>query len=218
MREPYDRETYKLVKPYTMTTEARVFALIDAVRYVHQTRIAGAMVECGVWRGGSMMTVLRTLAHLEVNDREVYLYDTYEGMSDPIDKDGAEVNELHQKHVQKHGGWSIASLEEVQHNIGQCPYPAARIHYVKGKVEDSIPGTIPETISLLRLDTDWYESTRHELEHLFPRLSQGGVLILDDYGAFEGCKRAVDEYFTDNPTRFFFLHCIDDAGRMLIKY
>ena len=72
-----------------------------------------------------------------------------------------------------------------------------RIHFVEGKVEDTIPAHAPERIALLRLDTDWYESTRHELEHLYPRLSRGGVLIIDDYGHWQGARQAVDEYFGD---------------------
>jgi O-methyltransferase len=83
-------------------------------------------------------------------------------------------------------------------------------------VEDTIPNNIPEKIAILRLDTDWYESTRHELVHLFPRLSPYGVLIIDDYGCWQGAKKAVDEYISENNLRIF-LSRIDSTGRIAIK-
>lgn len=87
-------------------------------------------------------------------------------------------------------------IDEVRRNIQSTEYPADRIRFIKGKVEDTILAAAPARIAVLRLDTDWYESTKHELEYLFPRLSVGGVLIIDDYGAWEGAGKAVDEYFT----------------------
>ena len=78
-------------------------------------------------------------------------------------------------------------------------YPEEQLHFVRGPVEQTIPDEAPEHLALLRLDTDWYESTRHELEHLFPRLVPGGVLILDDYGHWDGARKAVDEFFAANP-------------------
>ena len=83
-------------------------------------------------------------------------------------------------------------------------------------MEDTIPKNSPEKISILRLDTDWYESTKHELEYLFPRLSSGGILIIDDYGHFKGAKKAVDEYFTKNKIQYF-LNRIDYTGRLIVK-
>jgi O-methyltransferase len=85
---------------------------------------------------------------------------------------------------------------------------------VKGKVEDTIPANIPERIALLRLDTDFYRSTRHELEHLYPRLERGGVLIIDDYGAYVGARQATDEYFASRP---FLLNRIDEHVRCGVK-
>ena len=80
-------------------------------------------------------------------------------------------------------------------------YPPERIHFVRGPVEETLPAGAPDEIALLRLDTDWYESTRHELEHLYPRLAAGGVLLVDDYGHWEGARKAVDEYFADHGDR-----------------
>ena len=100
--------------------------------------------------------------------------------------------------------------------MAQSGYPSEKLHFVRGPVEETIPDCVPEQIALLRLDTDWYESTKHELLHLFPRLQPGGVLIVDDYGHWQGAQRAVDEYFgTEHPP--LFLSRIDYAARIAIK-
>jgi hypothetical protein len=96
-------------------------------------------------------------------------------------------------------------------------YPSNKIHFIKGPVEETIPRQMPSpSIALLRLDTDWYESTKHELIHLFPRLSAGGILIIDDYGHWAGARQAVDEYFAGLPEKYFF-HRIDYSGRLIVK-
>jgi O-methyltransferase len=95
-------------------------------------------------------------------------------------------------------------------------YPEEQIHFVEGPVEETVPGSAPAELALLRLDTDWYESTKHELEHLYPRLARGGVLILDDYGYWQGARRAVDEYLAglDSP---LLLNRIDHTARIALK-
>lgn len=95
-------------------------------------------------------------------------------------------------------------------------YPPERIHLVPGRVEDTVPAQAPERIALLRLDTDWYASTKHELDHLYPRLSDGGVLIVDDYGHFEGARRAVDDYLAEQAEPLL-LNRIDYTGRIAVK-
>ncbi len=95
------------------------------------------------------------------------------------------------------------------------PYPAERVHFVPGKVEDTVPQKAPESIALLRLDTDWYSSTRHELEHLYPRLVSGGVLILDDYGWWQGARQATDEWLRDNGFQLALWRA--GTGRVAIK-
>ena len=95
-------------------------------------------------------------------------------------------------------------------------YPAERIHFVQGKVEETIPRVLPERIALLRLDTDWYESTRHELIHLYPKLCAGGVLVLDDYGHWQGSRKAVDEWMAQTGTRML-LNRVDYTGRIAVK-
>jgi hypothetical protein len=95
-------------------------------------------------------------------------------------------------------------------------YPEDKLHFVEGEVETTIPAAAPEQISLLRLDTDWYRSTLHELNHLYPKLVRRGALIIDDYGAYEGSRKATDEYFADRSNPIF-LGRIDEAARIGFK-
>lgn len=205
-------------KPFTMTSIERMAALLNAIYYVTRNRIPGDIAECGVWRGGSMMLVALALLANRDTKRSLYLYDTFEGMSAPseADKDAAGVSaaELLAQAPRGTGIWCDASLEDVRANLLSTGYPAEKIHLIKGKVEDTIPATLPGELAILRLDTDWYESTKHELMHLYPLLRREGVLIIDDYGDWQGARKAVDEYFQDSR---IFLHRIDRTGRMVVK-
>lgn len=215
-------ETIRAVQAYTMTSTKRLYALIQAVRHVAAAAIPGNVVECGVWRGGSMMAAARTLLECGDTTRELHLFDTFAGMSAPdardVAIDGRSASDLlrAQDKMESGSAWCYATLEEVQAAMSDTGYDAARIHYVKGKVEDTIPRSAPARIALLRLDTDWYESTRHELEHLYPRLSPGGVLIIDDYGHWAGCRQAVDEYFASRSIHLL-LNRVDYTGRIAVK-
>lgn len=216
-------DTYHKVKPFTMTTPERVAALCAAVNYLIRNNIEGDFVECGVWKGGSTMAAIDTLIKAGDISREIYLYDTFEGMSEPTEYDKAFTG-LTADEMLKAGdkqadasNWCYSSLEEVKKNINSLKYSASRIHYVKGKVEDTIPQTAPQKIALLRLDTDWYESTAHELKHLYPLLVPGGIIIIDDYGHWEGARKAVDEYITSYKLPLF-LQRIDYSARIGIKY
>jgi hypothetical protein len=99
--------------------------------------------------------------------------------------------------------------------MAQVPYPPEKVHFIKGLVENTVPDNAPERISILRLDTDWYESTRHELEHLYPRLVSGGVLIIDDYGYWRGSTQAVDEFLEATRERLLLLRA--STGRIAVK-
>lgn len=210
------------VTPFTSTGPDRIVSLVNATRHIIKHNIEGSIVECGVWKGGSMMAVLRTLSNINVDDRELYLYDTFEGMSEPTEADKSIRGESALDAFQeKDSSWNniiyYSSLEEVRQNIYSIPYPKEKIHFIKGKVEDTITeSTVPDKIALLRLDTDWYASTKHELEFLYPKLVKGGILIIDDYGHWEGCKKAVDEYFNKHNITIF-LARIDYTGRIGVK-
>lgn len=215
-----DREIVRRVEPFTMTSLARRASLLGAVDHVVSNRIPGDIVECGVWRGGSMMAVALALMARGDTSRELYLYDTFEGMSEPTDADRAIGGEAARDQLERtsrdHPLWAVAGLEDVQANLRSTGYPWERIHFVQGKVEDTIPATVPGAVALLRLDTDWYESTRHELQHLYPRLARHGVLIVDDYGHWQGARQAVDEYFAGSPAPVF-LHRVDYTARLVVK-
>lgn len=212
-----ERATLKKVRRYTLTSPERVVSLCRAVEHIVRWQIPGDFVECGVWRGGSMLAIADTLVRLNDTSRRLWLYDTFEGMTPPTDEDkdftGRSAESLCEEHGQE---WVLAPLDVVKNTLSLAEYPSTQITYVQGKVEDTLPGRIPGTIALLRLDTDWYESTRHELAHLYPRLSSGGILIIDDYGHFIGAQKAVDEYVAENKLPLF-LSRIDYTGRLTVK-
>ena len=221
----FDQESISIIRsvgPYTMTSPERVFSLIQAVRYVIGAGVRGSIVECGVWRGGSMMAVASALRLMGEVSTDLYLFDTFEGMPRPTDADvwvsGEKASEIFDrtKMGQDSSDWCRSPIEEVQKNLSATGYPLERMSFIKGKVEETIPQSAPERIALLRLDTDFYASTKHELVHLYPRLSPGGVLIVDDYGDWKGSRKAVDEYFAAGAGPIL-LNRVDDAGRIAIK-
>jgi len=214
------REIIRAVKPFTMTSPEKLFAFIQAIRYVVKHDIPGDIVECGVWRGGSMQACAKTLLSLGVTDRELFLFDTFEGMTMPTKedaraRDGRPARQILDASGKERPIWAVASLEDVKAGFEEIPYPSERIHYVRGPVEETIPEHAPEGIAILRLDTDWYASTKHELEHLYPLLSGGGALLLDDYGHWQGARQAVDEFMEKSGERLLLLRM--DEGRIAVK-
>lgn len=211
-----------------MVSDERLVANMDAVRYVANRHIPGAIVECGVWRGGSVLVMIRTLQALGVSDRDVFLFDTFEGMTAPTEHDTSRFAEPASetwKASEEAGtlpwatvfGADVFDVNDVRTLILGTGYPSERIHIVKGRVEETIPDQAPEAIAVLRLDTDWYESTKHELEHLYPRVSDGGALIIDDYGHWDGARRAVDDYFSENGEPIL-LSRVDYTARIAVKH
>lgn len=216
-------DIHELIRPYTMTSVERMYTLYNSVLHVLNKNILGDFVECGVWRGGSSMLIAKMLANRNLSDRKIYLYDTFEGMSEPTQDDmdfsgrDAAVMLKENEHQKETSVWCLADLRDVSNNMILTGFSMDNIIFVKGKVEDTIPGTLPsEPIALLRLDTDWYESTKHELIYLFPKLAEKGILIIDDYGHWEGCKKAVDEYLTEHKINIL-LNRIDYTGRVGVK-
>ena len=210
-------DTIERVAPFSLTSPERLAALCSATEYVVRHEIPGSFVECGVWKGGSMMAVALTLARLGAGDRDLYLFDTFSGMTRPTEADvdwagGAVLDDW----PAPEDGVSVGAVprSDVQAALSTTGYDPARIHLVEGPVEETLPGSAPSSIALLRLDTDWYESTLHELRHLYPRLELGGVLIIDDYGHLQGARKATDEYFEGHP---ILLGRIDYSGRLGVK-
>lgn len=215
-----DVELWHRVQPYTMTTPGKVYALARAVEYIVSRPVKGALVECGVWRGGSMMATALTLLRLDDTDRDLYLFDTFEGMTEPGNEDvkqgGRHASDVLQRETRDSSHWAIASIEEVRRALFSVGYPRDRIHFVKGAVEKTLPESAPAEVALLQLDTDWYSSTKHELSQLYPRLARGGVLIIDDYGYWRGARQAVDEYIRENELTLLLIP-IDHGARVAIK-
>ena len=218
--DPATAAVVRDVAPFTMTSPERIAALRQAVIHVCRHRIEGAIVECGVWRGGSMMAVARTLLEIGAR-RDLVLFDTFAGMTHPesVDRDLSGMPAaaaLDHEDIATGATWAVSPLADVQANLRSTGYPVERMRFVVGDVADMVPREAPERIAILRLDTDWYASTRHELEHLYPRLAAGGVLIIDDYGHWEGARRAVDE-FLERTAAPILLNRIDYTGRIGVK-
>jgi len=215
-------ELYQRCKPFTMTSIERMYTLFESIKYTFKNQLPGDFVECGVWKGGSSLLIALMLKKYEAFDRKLYMYDTFEGMSEPTEEDRAVSGESAEqllkeqdKSVQE-SVWCYSTIDEVRANLTLSGFPLENMHFVKGKVEDTLPEIKPNKIALLRLDTDWYESTKIELELLYDRLAHNGILIIDDFGHWEGAKKAVIEYFYKrnvNP----FINRIDYTGRLIIK-
>ena len=220
---PEMRALVTRVSPYTMVVPARIHTLVSAVEHVVRHEVPGAILECGTWKGGCMMAVALTLQRLGVTDRELVLSDLFGG--------GWPLPTEHDIHHGKRAldealasrqlaipnpPEMIYSLEEVQANLASTGYPAEHIRYVPGDVAQTMPAQAPGQIAILRLDTDYYESTLHELRTLYPRLSPNGILIIDDYGEWEGSRRAVHEFLEETGLPLF-LFRTDASGVMTIK-
>lgn len=187
----------KIASKYSKASEARLQAMEDALRYLDANSISGDVVECGVWKGGHII-----LARLASPQRKCWLYDTFEGMTRPTEvdmkRDGFSALKKYEEHVVKNKNkWAASSLDEVVQNLRDTgTFDQYLTKFVIGDVRHTLTdaNNIPEEISLLRLDTDWYESTHIEMRQLYPRLVSGGILIVDDYNHWMGAKKAVDEY------------------------
>jgi O-methyltransferase len=220
--EPAFREIWDAVKPFTMTSPERGYSLFKAVEYIRKSHISGDFVECGVWKGGSCMLIAKALQRFGDGGRHLHLYDTFTGMTDPTSEDIIAWNDRsiadrweEDKRADKFGSWSIG-VEEVRRNMISTGYDTERLHFIVGDICETIDNHIPDSIALLRLDTDWYASTVKELDILYPRVVSGGILIVDDYGHFKGARKAVDEYF--EAAGFFpYLSRSDYTGRVLVK-
>ena len=223
--DPHAAAVIKNVFLRTMTDENRIHNLILATRYISENKLKGDIVECGVWRGGSMMAIAETLVQIRESNRVLYLFDTYSGMTEPSKIDKTFKGELASKMMQTSpesnvqyvpGVLAFATLADVKQGMETTGYPSQNIVYVQGDVAITLKqNNIPEEIAILRLDTDWHESTKIELETLWPRLVEGGILILDDYDHWVGAKKAVDEFFASLHRNPFMMKM--SSGRIIIK-
>lgn len=199
---------------FTMTSVERLYDLYKSVEFIVKAGIPGVFVECGVWRGGAMMMVAKTLLSLGATGRQLQLYDTFEGHPKGLDEK-LDVDIFGSVAAAEwYEGWGAVPVDEVRDNLSSTTYPMEHIQLVKGRVEKTLYSNAPHEIALARLDTDWYESAKIELEILWPRIVRGGFLIIDDYGHYKGQRQAVDEYFKDQPVK---LTRIDYSCRVVQK-
>lgn len=208
-----DLQILEVVDKRTMTGKIRLANLLEAVKYLNQKSISGDFVECGVWRGGSVMAMALKSKATNNTNRKIWLYDTFQGMTEPSEKDIMIGSKNHAEKLMEEAGpinttiksfqdgiLAYASREDVEIGLNETRYPEENFILIQGDVRSTLISIkIPEQIALLRLDTDFYDSTLIALEILWPRLVSGGILILDDYDSWGGAKFAVDEYFEGNP-------------------
>lgn len=203
---------------YSMTNFERMWALMQSFHHIRQECLTGDFVECGVWKGGNIILLKKLIQQYNLK-KNIYGFDTFEGMVEPslydVNYNNKSAKKMFDDHKRKKIGFAMCGLDEVKKNIKNY-VKSNNIYLIKGKVENTLKNkkNLPKKISILRLDTDFYESTKIELEILFPRLVKGGVLIVDDYGFWKGAKKAVDEYFSDYRQ---FMHYVDHSCRLLIK-
>jgi O-methyltransferase len=208
-------DAVRLALPYTLVGEARLKATANAVRQIDRDGIPGDFVECGVWKGGNVI-LARILSPL----RHCWLYDTFTGMTKPESGDGPKATSRWNLHINEKQPWCRAELSELLEAMNATEtFDEKLCHIIEGDVTHTLTrqANLPQEIALLRLDTDWYASTIIELKVLYPRLAVGGVLIVDDYGHWQGSRKAVDEYFADKRETWETVERIDYAAIMLTK-
>jgi O-methyltransferase len=218
-----DKAVFRYVRANRLSTSSdeRLFATIMACRYVVERDIDGDFVECGVWRGGNSIIAADVFKNM-ASRKLAWLFDTFAGMTEPTSLDVNYLGEIADGKYRNtlrdgHSDWCYSPIEEVRANFEKAGLLGERVKFVKGDVAHTLAqaDNLPQTIAVLRLDTDWYESTKAELDALYPRLSRGGVLIIDDYGHWGGARKAVDEYFSRVARPF--LQYIDHTARIGIK-
>lgn len=209
-------EFINIVKPYSMTSVERMKELYESLEYVRLNKIPGDIVECGVWKGGNILGIIEYLEFHKVNNVNVWLFDTFQGMTPPQDIDVDINNKYAHDLINQPGILAKSEIEEVKSNLSLSKFDKNKIKFIVGDVSETLLDTknIPDKISILRLDTDWYKSTKDELIFLYPKLVDSGVLIVDDYGHWKGSKKAVDEYFENKNV---LIQHIDYTGIKIIK-
>ncbi len=208
-----------------------LYSTYKSIEYVVKNNIPGDLVECGVAQGTQVMMIAYALMKFGVTDRDIYLYDTFGGMTEPHPEFDFKVGrnktllpgdpDSTRKYWDAKKGadfvdWCYCPLDKVKENVFSTGYPAERFKFVKGSVMDTLPKAKHQNIAFLRLDTDFYDSTKAELSYLYDFVPCGGVVTLDDYGAWDGCRKAADEFFQERKI-FPMLHRTNVKERVFVK-
>jgi O-methyltransferase len=204
----------------------------DAVNYILQNNIEGCIIECGVYSGD--------FEHIWINElmknnavRDIYLFDTFGGLTEPTEYDytckDAKIFQMSQDEVyktwknqvinEKVNGWCYTPLDKVKQRLNSTGYPQNNLHYVVGDVMETLKDkkTIPEKIAILRLDTDWYESSKYELEQMYDNVVRGGIIIFDDYYLWDGQRRATEDFFKSRNINYNFVNIGNFKTAAIIK-
>ena len=215
---------YILNNKLTMVSESRLISTFLSTKYILENNIPGDLIECGVWRGGNSIGIKYLLEKYK-SDKKLYLFDTFKGMTEPTKfdvsiQDEISAREKYEKSIKtNYNEWCFCPLSEVKENFIKAKLSLENIIFIEGPLEDTLLNekNIPGKISLLRLDTDWYESTRVGIEKLFPKLSSKGITLIDDYGHWGGAKKAIDDFFGESKYQILNSY-VDYTGRMIIKF
>ena len=221
----FEKKTLEICSNYSMTGYENMFALIKSIDFINKNNIKGDFVECGVWKGGNLILFQKMIEKFKLK-KKIYAFDTFEGMTAPQKVDQTFLGEssiaifkkLKRKKIdpKKNTVMAECSIEDVKNNFRKNTNNNKNLICIKGPVEKTlqIKKNLPKKISILRLDTDWYQSTKIELIKLFPLVEKKGIIIIDDYGYWKGARKAVDEYFKNKNLTMF---KIDFTGRLIIK-
>ena len=209
----------KEITNFSMSTPANHWAIIQSLKHIKENDIKGDIVECGVWRGGNLILFKKIIDKLNL-EKKIFAFDTFEGMPEPgkedFDLKNINAEKIYKNYKKKDLKWCFSNIDEVKSNVSKFfKNDYKNFNFIEGKVEETLmyEENLPQSISLLRLDTDFYDSIKKSLEVLYPRLVKGGVLIIDDYGQWKGARKAVDEYFKTKP----FLFYVDHTCRLFIN-
>ncbi len=193
------RELYFQVRNFTMLSRERLYDFYLSVDYVMDNEIRGDIVEVGCWGGGALALALSRVITRHGQKRNVWGFDTFEGhpepSSDELDVWGNNQLERFEEFRSRGDDWCKVEIKQVRENVETVCASTKQLQLIKGKAEETLKVEVPETVSVLRIDVDWYEPSLASLDVLYPRLSRGGVLIIDDYGHHSGSRKAFNEYF-----------------------
>tara|TARA_Y100001970_G_C14121121_1_gene796348 strand:+ start:335 stop:1105 length:771 start_codon:yes stop_codon:yes gene_type:complete len=210
-----EKKILEKISEIALSSVANQWSIIQSLKHIKEKNIPGEVVECGVYKGGSLILICLIAQMLELK-KEIIGYDTFENGFDSISEFdlSAKGKKIEKLSFEKNFFPTVNEVLNIikKFNIDSNFYPKL----VKGKTQDTLllDENVPDSISFLRLDTDIYEPTADQLDKLYPKLSSGGILHIDDYGHCPGVKKAVDEYFVDKK---IWLHRIDYTCRLLIK-
>lgn len=175
-------------EPFTMVSRERMGTLYQLVKRLDQEGIRGDLVECGVCNGGTAGIIACASADSSL-PRVVRLFDSFEGLPEPsAETDGPKAL------AEWAPGMDLGSIDKVRELFAALRIGEERVRIVPGWFEDTLPGYAMPEVGLLHVDADWYESVKLVLETFYPNVVPGGFVVLDDYGHWEGCRTAVDEF------------------------